>query len=603
MSFNQEHSRDKRHKRRAGTVPLQSRGRYDVWSRTQSDTFRKDVADRLAKRAGITLDLSLDPYTTLLAVPDPDWSDGAYLRNQSLVQIKALFQKDEDLVSPIDKEQVAVTTFLDSEASCKSVNDAILENRLGGEHHPDVECILMYAQRKMVDLLGPAPKIADLKPSFGPGAAVTCRKKTSARFKLSTLPSISKPSLGILFQMTQGVRRWLELHSFRVIVVPGVLEFVNKNYKTYRAIVIGPSLTGAYQRALGSLMKLRLRHSGIDLYGAKNSITGGQGHQRERARLASLTGLDATIDLKAASDTKAYMLIMNLTPIDWFELMDSLRDDRVLYQGKSIELEKFSSMGCGFTFELETAVFYSLAYGIARHYGIPINSKSISVYGDDIIVPRELGQKIVEVFPLFGFTVNRDKSFLDGPFRESCGGDYVLGVDVRPFFVRDRMTHHKLVSFYNHFTRKPHQDPNREIRELILSVLPAKFRNFGPDGYGDGHLISNADVTTYAKPLGREFGYSGWTFETYVEIPKKDKTPMIGDQLLPAYSIYLRQECDPEYVKMFEAADLMKGPLKDAFIRQTLLDIGAPLDHFVLRKGKGERSKARKIRVYVLGPS
>lgn len=571
-------------------ISLSERGRYDVWSRTQSDTFRWKVAEVLGERCGYDVDHSIDPYHFLNTIPSTSWVSERVDQQFALEQLRALFSKDEDLQSPIDKELVAFSAFQEAELSCKFINDAISSGELTVNNR-DAACILFYAQRKIAQVLGDAPKISELQPSFGPGAAVTCRKKTSARFKLSTPPSISNSSLGIIDEMSEGVARWCDLHR-TIKVVPGSLEFVAKNFKTNRAIVIGPSLTGMYQRSVGSLMKQRLLIHGIDLFS-------GQEKQRERARLASLTGGDATIDLKAASDSVAYRLVLELLPIDWFELLDSLRDDRVTYQGETILLEKFSSMGNGYTFELESLIFYSLVYGISQHFNIPFHRSTCGVYGDDIIVPTDLAYKVIEYFPVFGFTVNKEKSFLTGPFRESCGGDFALGVDVRPFFIRHRMTHHILVCFYNHMMKKPHQDPDRKIRDLILQYLPPQFQNFGPEGYGDGHLISGADLLSYAKPFKRDFGYSGYTFDTYVEVPLRDTSPMIGDCLLPAYSISLKHEFRSPAVRW--ACSCLRGYLRDAFIRQVLLDEGTPLDHFVLRKSSDARVKARKIRVYVLG--
>lgn len=574
-------------------VPIENRRRYDVWSRTQSDTFRWKVAEALEESAGLDLAHlrnSGDPYSYLLSIPNVSWDNGATPASIAVEQLKALFSKDEDLRSPIDKEGVALASFRESEVRCKEVNDAFLGDGFASDS--DAACILYYAQWKIAQILGDAPQIDDLVPTFGPGAAVTCRKKTSARFKLSTPPSISKPSLDILSKMIEGVPRWYQLHG-TVKVVPGELEFVNKNFKTHRAIVLGPSLTGMYQRAVGRKMKEKLLQSGIDLFN-------GQSKQRERARIASLTGDDATVDLKAASDSNAYMLILSLLPFDWFELLDQLRDDRVRYHDEVIQLEKFSSMGNGYTFELETVIFYGLVYGIARHFGIPFHRNTCGIYGDDIIVPTQLAQRVVEQFPKFGLLVNKEKTFIEGPFRESCGGDYVLGVDVRPYFIRGRMTHHGLVCFYNHLMRKPHQDPGRKIRDLILSYIPPQFQNFGMDGFGDGHLISMADFRTYAQPLKRELGWSGWTFETYVEIPTRDKTEQIGDQLLPAYSLCLKSI---DQVPIPTRLEYLRGPYRDAFIRQILLDIGDPLDHFVLRKSKDARVKARRVRIYVLGPA
>lgn len=594
----EERGHSGRSKDRRGPVKLESRGRYDVWSRTQSNTFRWNVAEVLCEAAGLGLDRSSDPYHFFTALQSPDWSNGPSSRNLALTQLAALFSKDEDLQSGIDGEAAAFESFQSAEGGCKRINDAYLENRFGMDN-PDVGCILFYTQQKIAEILGEAPSWSSLKPTFGPGAAVTCRKKTSARFKLSTPPSISKPSCRVLFQMSAGVSLWTYAHKHKFNVVAGRLEFVPKNYKTKRAIVIGPSLTGMYQKAIGRVMKQKLLKHGIDLYN-------GQSNQRHRAKVASLTGGVATIDLKAASDSLAYMLILDLIPVDWFELLDALRDDRVVYRNTTYLLEKFSSMGNGYTFELESLVFYALCYGIAKHMNLSVRRDEITVYGDDIIVPTHLAKEVIRLFPEFGFTVNEEKSFIDGPFRESCGGDYCLGVDVRPFFIRGRMTHHGLVSFYNHLQCKPHQDPGRKIRDLILDTLAPKFRIFGPPGYGDGHLVSGAVFESYAVPHGRDSGYAGHTFETYVELPYREKGAMIRDYdwLVPAYVTYMLggdelKDFEPNVQKVISQ---LRGYQRLSFIRHFLNERGNPYDAFVLRKPRSMRSKARKIRVYVLGP-
>lgn len=582
---------EKHQPKNKGCVSLEERKRYDLWSRRQSDTFRWKVAEVLVERAKLDHPCcSGDPYTFFSALPDVCWDDGASPASIAIVQLRALFSKDEDLRSPIDTEAAALKSFLESEESCKKINDAILENRFEATS-PDVAVILHYAQRKISDILGEAPFIEDLQLSFGPGAAVTCRKKTSARYKLSTPPSISRPALSIAGKLRKMIPRWYDAFGV-MLVVPGSLEFVVKNYKTKRPIVIGPSLTGMAQRAVGSVIKRCLLSVGVDLYK-------GQTRNRLRARNASLTGDDGTVDLTLASDSIAYMLPLILFPEDWVELLDTLRDDRVKLGSQVIQLEKFSSMGNGYTFELESLLFYAITYGIARLMDIPFDRNTILVYGDDIIAPPDLCKGIFKYFPLFGFRINEQKSFLEGPFRESCGGDYVLGVDVRPFFIRNRCTHHVLVCMYNHLMRKPHQDPDRKIRDLILSTLPIQFQNFGPDGYGDGHLISGAEFQTYAQPHNRKNGFGGYTFETWVEIPTRDKTPCSGDELLPSYMVGLRDEHSSE---LTFGIDTLRGPFRDAFIRQYLEEFGSPLDHYVIRKGKEARVHGKKIRIYVFDP-
>jgi hypothetical protein len=105
---------------------------------------------------------------------------------------------------------------------------------------------------------------------------------------------------------------------------------------------------------------------------------------------------------------------------------------------KTIVLEKFSAMGNGYTFELETAIFLAIcnAVYVTRGY-TPHVSKNVFVFGDDIIVETELAADVIAALRFFGFKPNEKKTFLSGPFRESCGGDYFEGVDVRPYFQKE----------------------------------------------------------------------------------------------------------------------------------------------------------------------
>jgi hypothetical protein len=91
-------------------------------------------------------------------------------------------------------------------------------------------------------------------------------------------------------------------------------------------------------------------------------------------------------------------------------------------------------MGNGFTFELESLLFFTLAKATAYFTGTP---GTISVYGDDIIVPSGMYHDLVYVLSVVGFSVNTEKSFSQGTFRESCGGHYDSGRCVTPFYIRE----------------------------------------------------------------------------------------------------------------------------------------------------------------------
>jgi hypothetical protein len=127
-----------------------------------------------------------------------------------------------------------------------------------------------------------------------------------------------------------------------------------------------------------------------------------------------------------------------LLPHEWFERLDLCRSKVGFLDGKWLRYEKFSSMGNGYTFELETLIFWSLAISCVQLLGL--NPFEVIVYGDDIIVPSLAYDYLIEVLTFCGFTANSSKSFREGPFRESCGKDFYNGHEVRPFFQKESLS-------------------------------------------------------------------------------------------------------------------------------------------------------------------
>lgn len=153
--------------------------------------------------------------------------------------------------------------------------------------------------------------------------------------------------------------------------------------------------------------------------------------QRLNQRLAAKAFKDrlATIDLKNASNSVSTSLVELLLPPDWFAYLDSIRTKWTELEGKGIRLEMFSSMGNGFTFELESLIFWAICRSITPY--------EVGIYGDDIIVPQDSASEVIGVLEACGFTVNTSKSFLSGCFFESCGKHYFMGVDVTPLYWKE----------------------------------------------------------------------------------------------------------------------------------------------------------------------
>lgn len=204
----------------------------------------------------------------------------------------------------------------------------------------------------------------------------------------------------------------------------------------------------------------------------------------------------ATIDLSMASDTISYGIILELFPQGWFELMDQARAPSYKIENKWYDYHKFSAMGNGFTFEMESLLFFALASAVAEHLE---ETGPVSVYGDDIIIPTNCSELLIEVLSVCGFSINKEKSFIDGPFRESCGGDYFEGYDVRAFYLKDKISYRVLFLYHNYLVRKGlnfvYVKVFKLIRRLIGRENCESFR--GSSIEGDGHLL---DLTIADAP-------------------------------------------------------------------------------------------------------
>jgi hypothetical protein len=107
-----------------------------------------------------------------------------------------------------------------------------------------------------------------------------------------------------------------------------------------------------------------------------------------------------------------------------------------IVDGVNHDYELWSSMGNGYTFELETLIFWALASAVCYFSGV---KGKISVYGDDVILPTKAARRYIRIANWFGFKPNKGKSFISGHYRESCGKHYSRGYDVTPFFIRGEL--------------------------------------------------------------------------------------------------------------------------------------------------------------------
>ena len=241
-------------------------------------------------------------------------------------------------------------------------------------------------------------------------------------------------------QLHEAVKSFNGTIDWYAIKPGSVAATVPKDRDINRFIAKEPTGNMFLQQGAMTLMYKRLADIGLDLSSLPD-------YHRHRAWIGSLTGSCGTIDWSQASDSVLKELVDFLFPAQWSRLLNTLRSPVTRVEETWVELPMISSMGNATTFPVETLVFWSLAVATLFTIEHPRTNSivpdvsyfsRVTVFGDDCILPSSACALFIEVACSLGFIVNVDKTFIDPDqgFRESCGGDYLRGVDVRPFFLK-----------------------------------------------------------------------------------------------------------------------------------------------------------------------
>lgn len=374
----------------------------------------------------------------------------------------------------------AKQTFYKAEAQCLRTN-AYLRHLEKGELDTN-DCKVMdfiSSWRSIIkDVLGPLPK--RLYPRYSPGSTLSdVGSLITIPDKMSSLASCYPHSHSVVLHSAQGT----EQESTRAPVVRRANRFftVPKDASKDRGCCVEASLNVMCQLDVGALIKRRYNgYYKVRLEHAKPL-------HMLAAKLASEGAPYATIDLSNASDTVAKDLVRLLLPWEWYELLESLRARATYIDGKTVYLEKFSSMGNGFTFELETLLFRTLAQALG------VGLDDCLVFGDDIVVPVSIAPAMLLALRRFGFEPNERKTFCEGPFRESCGGDYWRGLDVRPIYLKEIPDEpQKWIALHNQLYRWDHDKRLHAARRYCMDQVPLDWRYEGPND-GNDHWFYTDD--------------------------------------------------------------------------------------------------------------
>jgi hypothetical protein len=447
-----------------------------------------------------------------LAFDPHDYNDVISMRDAYAATL--FLSKFKDLLLDYDLDEVALEKFQRFEELCRSTNRRFRNLSTDPLYSGSVVWLHHAVIRKIEKILGTFSSEEFIEsPDWGPGASTLIkRRRASSQEKFQCETGVTR-DLYTLFPnelMEKIYPLWahhLKSVGYPTFQVGNRVVTVPKDAATNRVIAIEPGINLWFQKSIGEMIRRKLLRLGIDLTD--------QSRNQELARIGSISGAYATVDLSSASDSIATSVVEALIPQPWLSVLDSCRTKYGTLKSKQLRWEKFSSMGNGFTFPLQSLIFFAIA-SCCRDF---VHSDSqVSVYGDDIIIPISAFKLFSEALTFYGFRLNEKKSFYDSTFRESCGAHYASGVDLKPIFLKEELSSVLTVfSLANAIRRLAHRrgfnfccdsSLRRTFDHLIQSV-PKSLRFRIPEGFGDGGFVSNFDESSPISARIRKRRYEG----------------------------------------------------------------------------------------------
>lgn len=461
----------------------------------------------------------------------------------TLVDLRAAYtatkflSKFEGLSLDYDLDEVAMKKFDSFELLCKQTNRRFRNLALDPHYKGPAVWLHNAVIRKIDRILGDfsAEELFEM-PDWGPGASTLIKRRDASpakKFRLETGITRDLYNLIPWETLSDAYPIWanqLVDSGFPNFQVGNKVITVPKDATTNRVIAVEPGINMFFQKSIGDMIGKRLRRCGVDLrYQSRN---------QELSRVGSIDSSLATIDLSSASDSIASNVVEALLPPRWWMLLDACRSHYGIRGDAPVKWEKFSSMGNGFTFQLESLIFYAVASCCAEYLSQDVNS--VSAYGDDVILPNACFGLFSEMMVFYGFQINVKKSHFDSPFRESCGAHFFSGVDVKPIYLKGKVDSVPAIfRLANAIRRLAHRHNSRygcdlrfrKVFELLVSAIPKALRFRIPEGLGDGGFISNFDEATPSRvKKGKAVGYqpAPYRVPNLVEVSKTYYDETVG---------------------------------------------------------------------------
>ena len=208
---------------------------------------------------------------------------------------------------------------------------------------------------------------------------------------------------------------------------------------------------------------------------------------------------NATIDFSNASNSNYLVWVRFFYPPHVYKHLEAARSPCAVFKPADGEEHihnwtMISPMGNGFTFGLMTLTLLA----IARR----LDSFS-HVFGDDVIIHKDVSDVFIECCSLIGFNTNLTKTFTRGLFRESCGGFTFNGQYLDSFEFEWAERPLDAIVLVNKVLILANKTQDREFLRLaakLLEVTPSLCKKWGPHHtLNDGCVVVTSNTQIRKK--------------------------------------------------------------------------------------------------------
>jgi hypothetical protein len=313
--------------------------------------------------------------------------------------------------------------------------------------------ILALARNIIIEMME-GVNFQDIRPRHGPGSTavgpLTLNEKFALLLSSRLMPGYPEGLYARIIETTEdriSTRvRWEGTSIAVSFHRESVLHPVPKDSRGPRWISCEPCQNMWIQQGIRSLLESRANQ-----YSRGRINFDDQSVNQILALEASEWRGMATLDMKDASDRVSVSLVQELfaltsayVPLMASRSISTRFVDPLTKETTQFQLRKFAPMGSAVCFPVESIVFWSLAVASINYFNsqqdhhceVADPREVVYVFGDDLIVPCIYADVVMESLEKFSLRFNRDKCFIHGRFRESCGVDAFDGVCVSPIKVK-----------------------------------------------------------------------------------------------------------------------------------------------------------------------